>query len=280
MAYQDYDDGQQEYLNRAANHRLLKPYEEKALARKAAPGREHQGDCRCEACKARRTLIECNMRLVISIARYYRNKGMSFGDVVQEGSLGLDRAARKFDPDRGFRFSTYATLWIRQSIQRGLQSGGSTIRLPPQVAEHRAKIRALYREHGDLAIPELAERIGTTEAKIHLALDAAEVVSSLNREVALDDEYAHTLLDTIADPHAINPSDHLPTDTSYVAEAMAQLPDTQRRVLELRFGFDGHPARSLAEVAEAMNISTTTVQTAQREALKALRLNIEPDGNV
>lgn len=271
MAFHDQDDGQQEYLNRAANHRLLKPYEEKDLARRAAPGREHIGSCRCEACKARRTLIECNMRLVISIARHYRNKGMTFGDVVQEGSLGLDRAARKFDPALGFRFSTYATLWIRQSIQRGLQSGGNTIRLPPQVAEHRAKSRALIREHGDLSFEELAERLGTTPEKIQLALGAAEVVSSLNREVTMGDEYDLALIDTIADPLAIIPGENLAEDTSFLLPLLDQLPLTQRRVIELRFGFDGHDPRSLADVASVMGISTTTVQTAQREALKTLR---------
>lgn len=260
-----HEEGLQEFLARALSHRLLKPHEEKALARRFQAGDD----------RARHELIECNMRLVISIARYYRNRGQPFGDVIQDGVLGLDRAARKFDPERGLRFSTYATLWIRQAIQRGLSgAGASTIRLPPEVAARRAKAEALTRE-GEYTLEELAAELEESVDVVRQALEAAQVVVSLNRELAADDDYAVTLMDTIADPYAADPADELPADVTYLYEALDVLPAAQRRVLELRFGFDGHPARSLAEVAEIMGKSTTTVQAAQREALKTLRQHLD-----
>lgn len=267
----DIDEGLQAFLNKALNHKLLTPSQEKLLAREAARGGP-AGDA------ARQKLIVSNLRLVISIARYYRNRGLPFSDVIQDGILGLDRAARKFDPDRGFRFSTYATLWIRQAIQRGLSGTGSTIRLPPQISEYRAKARGLQMRTGrDLSIAELAEELDIPEPRLRQALEAAEVVSSLDREVSLNEDYTNTLLDTLADPNAPDPYDELPTDATHLYEALDTLNPTQRRVLELRFGFDGQNARSLAEVAEEMNLSTTTVQTAQRVALRQLRERLDSE---
>lgn len=255
------DEGLQQFLNQAANHRLLTPQEERDLARAFQAGDD----------RARKQLIECNLRLVISIARRYRNRGLPFGDIIQEGTLGLDRAARKFDPDRGFRFSTYATLWIRQAIQRGISGAGSTIRLPPQVAEHRAKARAARLSDPEATSMEMAELFETTPQLIERALDAAEVVTSIDRFVSADDDYTRTLLDTFADPYADDPWEVLPEPVTGLYRALDSLPAQQRRVIELRFGFGGDPPMSLADVAEEMGLSTTTVQTAQREALKELR---------
>lgn len=257
----DIDEGLQRFLDRAASHRLLTAQEERDLARKAARGDE----------RARHKLLECNLRLVISIARRYRNRGLPFGDIVQEGILGLDRATRKFDPERGFRFSTYATLWIRQSISRGISGSGSTIRLPPQVAEHRAKARAAISRDDTLSIEEIAEDMDAPIELVERALAAAEVVTSTDRHISSDDDYTRTLLDTVADPHAVDPYDALPEDVEGLYEALDYLSGQQRTVIELRFGFGGEHPKSLAEVAEAMSLSTTTVQTAQREALRTLR---------
>jgi RNA polymerase sigma factor (sigma-70 family) len=255
------DEGLQQFLNQAANHKLLTAQEEKDLARAFQAGDD----------RARQKMIESNLRLVISIARRYRNRGLPFGDIIQEGCLGLDRAARKFDPDRGFRFSTYATLWIRQAIQRGISGAGSTIRLPPQVAEHRAKARGARIADPDATYIEMAEQFETTPQLIERALDAAEVVTSIDRFVSADDDYTRTLLDTFADPYAEDPWEALPEPVTGLYRALEELPPQQRRVIELRFGFGGEPPLSLAEVAEEMGLSTTTVQTAQREALKELR---------
>lgn len=255
------DEGLQLFLNQAANHKLLSAQEERDLARAFQAGDD----------RARVKLIESNLRLVISIARRYRNRGLPFGDIIQEGTLGLDRAARKFDPDRGFRFSTYATLWIRQAIQRGISGAGSTIRLPPQVAEHRAKARSALMQDADATLLEMAEQFETTPELIERALDAAEVVTSIDRFVSADDDYTRTLLDTFADPNADDPWDVIPESVVSLYAALETLPPQQRKVVELRFGFGGDPPLSLAEVADKMGLSTTTVQTAQREALKELR---------
>lgn len=257
----DIDEGLQRFLDSVASHRLLTAQEERDLARAARAGDE----------RARHKLIECNLRLVISIARRYRNRGLPFGDIIQEGILGLDRASRKFDPERGFRFSTYATLWIRQSISRGISGSGSTIRLPPQVAEHRAKARAAMNKDAALSLEEIAEDMDAPIELIERALAAAEVVTSTDRYISSEDDYTRTLLDTVPDPHAIDPYDALPEDTEGLYEALQELTPQQRRVIELRFGFGGEHPRSLAEVAAAMSLSTTTIQTAQREALKTLR---------
>ena len=261
----DPDEGLKEFLSKAVAHRLLTPVEEKSLARRVQDGDEG----------ARHRLIECNLRLVISIARNYRGRGYSFGDVIQDGVLGLDRAVRKFDPERGLRFSTYATWWIRQSIQRGMASSGTnTIRLPPEVHSLRARARILASGLPDGAtIEELAEMLDADPDQVRTAMGAAEVVVSLDRETMRGghDDHVQTVLDTIEDPYADDPSEDLPVDIDYLADALAQLTDPQRRVLELRFGFDGSHPRSLAEVAQAMDKSTTTVQSTQREALKTLR---------
>lgn len=260
------DEGLQQFLRTAANHRLLSAQEERDLARRARAGDD----------SARHELILCNLRLVVSIARYYRNRGLPYSDVIQEGILGLDRAVRKFEPERGYRFSTYATLWVKQAIQRGLSGAGSTIRLPPQVAERRAKARALIAAEPDIMMEALAEELDIEVDQLLRALNAAEVVTSLEREVSSDDDYAHTLLDTLADPHADDPSDQPPDDVSALYAAVANLPDRQRAVLSLRFGLDGGRApMPLKEVGDELGLPTATVQSEQRKALKALKEMLE-----
>ncbi len=256
------DEGLKAFLDKAVAHRLLTPVEEKSLARRVQAGDE----------SARHELIECNLRLVVSIARNYRGRGYPFGDLIQDGALGLDRAVRKFDPGRGLRFSTYATWWIRQSIQRGMASSGTnTIRLPPEVHSLRARARILASGlPNDVTVEEIAEMLDADPTQVKQAMNAAEVVTSLDRETVSDD-YTTSMMDTVADPYAEDPSEDLPVDIDYLADALAHLTESQRRVLELRFGFDGSHPRSLAEVAEAMGRSTTTVQATQREALKTLR---------
>lgn len=255
------DEGLQRFLDRITDHKLLTAQEERDLARRFQAGDD----------RARQALVECNQRLVVSIARYYRNRGLSFSDLIQEGNIGLDRAARKFDPERGLKFSTYATLWIRQAIRRGLAGSTSTIRLPSQVAQRRAKARARLLLDPEADLVELAAELEIEDEQLQRALGAAEVVTSLDREITVDDDYAHTMLDTIPDPHANDPYEALSESTETLHAAIQELPDIQRQVIELRFGFGGQPPLSLQEVAEVLGKSTTTVQSAQREALKTLR---------
>ena len=263
MASEAYDEGLQRFLDRATNHRLLSAQEERDLARRFQAGDEG----------ARHTLVECNQRLVVSIAKYYRGRGMPFADIIQEGNIGLDRAARKFDPDRGFRFSTYATLWVRQAIQRGLAGAGGTIRLPSQVAERRSKARTLLTRNPDMDMGDLAALLEVNPSQLEQALDAAEVVTSLDRLTSDSDDSAHTLLDSTPDPNAIDPQEVFEA-TGPLLLALATLPPSQQEVLRLRFGFHDTPM-SLAEIADEVGKSVGTVQSLQRGALRALRELLE-----
>ncbi|MGH8896340.1 MAG: sigma-70 family RNA polymerase sigma factor [Egibacteraceae bacterium] len=259
------DDGLQAYLDQVAGHRLLSAAEE----------REHARAFRAGDDTARHVLIQHNIKLVISIARGFRGQGLPLADLIQEGTIGLDRAVRKFDPERGFKFSTYATWWIRQAIQRALSSGGLQIRVPPQVTNRRARALELMRQNPDLSLHELAQRMELEVEQVERALDAAVVVSSLNREsVSGDGGEGRALIDSVADPNTDDPSDMLPFEAEAVRTALRELPDLQRRVIELRFGFDDGPTLALTEIAVRLEVPLQVVQQAQRQALAALRVSV------
>lgn len=260
MAERDIDDGLQRFLARAANHRVLSSKEVNDLTRRA-----HAGDTR-----ARDELIEANIRLVVRVARFYRGRGVPFGDLIQEGVIGLHHAIRKYDPDRGFRFATYAVPWIQQQVRRAVSGSGTTIRIPPQVADRRAKAKAAILKDPDIPLADLAALMEVTVAQLESALDAADVVTSLDREVGGDDESAHTLMDTLADPFAPDPGDG-PEHVPALLLALQGLPEIQRKVIVLRFGLSGREALPLADVARVLGMSTTATQREQREALTALR---------
>lgn len=256
------DEGFQEFLNRAARHPILTAQEERDLSRRAKAG-----DAR-----ARERMVECNLRLVLSIAQRFRGRGLQPADLVQEGIVGLHIAADKFDPDLGFKFSTYATWWVRKAIQRGLaQAGAETIRVPPGVRQRRAKARQLMRQHPDWPLERVAEKMEEPVDLVREALDAAEVVASMNAE-AWHGEGGEPLGERLADPHAEDPHESAsdPVDPR-LAGAVASLPELERRVIELRFGMDGAPARSVGEIAEEIGKPPHAVQAAQRRALASLR---------
>ena len=259
MGSEDYDAGTHAYLSTAANHRILTAHEERDLARRIAKGDE----------EARHELMACNIRLVLSIARRFRNKGMPLADLVQEGTIGLDKATRKFDPERGFKFSTYATWWIRQSIQRGLASNAELIRVPSQVAARRADIRTHQRKNPEHDIDQTAVKLGISSTQALRALGAAEVTASLDREIATE-EGSRTLLDSVADPFAPDPSE-LVLDTTVLYESLDQLTEQQRQVISLRFGLDGGHPRSLSEIATELDLPHSIVRTTQKQALTQLR---------
>ncbi len=254
-----HDEGLQKFLTEATNHKLLNAQQERDLAHRIARGDEG----------ARRELVSANLRLVVSIARYYTGRGLPFGDVIQEGVIGLDRAARKYDPARGFRFSTYATWWIRQSIQRGLSGNGATIRLPPQVAKIRGKAQAALLKNPDRDLDELALELEVDRDTLDRCIDAAEIVTSLDRELYEGDDVGGSLLDSLADLHAPDPQHDVSEVHTGLAVALAALPDLERQVVELRFGFTGAPL-SLKEVAEQLGVTLPNVQAAQKAALERL----------
>jgi len=166
-----FEEGLTAFLDAAASHRILTAFEEVQLARRWV--RENDDD-------ARKTLLLHNIRLVVSIARGFTGRGLPFEDLIQAGTIGLDRATRKFDPERGYKFSTYASWWIRQAVQRAVAADGKTIRVPNQVATRRLQIDAVLRENPDATYADLTAALKCTPAQVIRALRTVEVVTSLD----------------------------------------------------------------------------------------------------
>jgi RNA polymerase primary sigma factor len=257
------------FMNQIGKHELLSAPEEVALAK-----RIERGDQR-----AKERMINSNLRLVVSIAKRYRGHGVSFGDLIQEGVIGLNRAVEKFDWRKGFKFSTYATWWIRQACQRAISNQGRTIRVPAHVHERRAKISRLGRqfevEHGrEPTLDELVALTGYEEQHVEEALGAVEASVSLNQVVGDDGD--GELGDLFADPDARDPAeeagDAMRRDD--VREALGGLPDEERRVLELRFGFEGEQ-HTIDAIARELGASRERVRQLERQALAELERKLD-----
>jgi RNA polymerase primary sigma factor len=264
-------DALQLFLNEAGRYRLLTPAEEIELAK-----RIERGDL-----EAKNLMVNSNLRLVVSIARKYRNTGeLTLLDLIQEGILGLIRAAEKFDWRKGFRFSTYATLWIRQAIQRGLADRGRTIRLPANVAQRERTIarveRELVAEHGrDPSDSEIAQAAGLTLEQVMELRDVSRVVTSLERPVGDDDAAELGQLLPSAGP---TPDEEVEVSLleDLVRQTIDQLPPQQRRVIQLRFGLNGHDEPlGLAQVGREIGVSASRVRQIEQDALQRLSLRRE-----
>lgn len=258
------DSGLSLFLETAATHRILGAYEEVALAREWQAGND----------SARQKLITHNIRLVISIARGYTGRGLPLEDLIQSGILGLDRATRKFDPDKGFKFSTYASWWIRQSIQRAVAADGKTIRVPNQVATRRMQIDSVLRDNPTASYAEIAEKLECTPAQVVRAMRTAEVVASLDGDREQADD-TPSLFDKLPNTSADDPAELVLENSSYVGDGLDELSPLQRRVIELRYGFDGDEELSLGDIAMFLDIPISLVRTAQREALSYLKEILE-----
>ena len=252
------------FLNRAGRYPLLTAAEEVALAK-----RIERGDA-----AAKERMINSNLRLVISIAKRYQGHDVPLLDLVQDGVIGLNRAVEKFDWRRGFKFSTYATWWIRQACQRAIASQSRTIRVPSHVEERRVKLSRARRQletrlGREPTRDELAEATGLSQAHVDEALDVAEARVSLNQTVGAEDE--GELGELFSDPSADDPAEEAfqSLERLGIRRSVATLPEPQRRVVELRFGLDGDP-QPLESIGKELGISRERVRQLEADALEQL----------
>ena len=264
-------DALQMFINEAGRYRLLSPKEEIDLAK-----RIERGDL-----EAKERMINANLRLVVSIARKYQGVGeLCLLDLIQEGIIVLIRAVEKFDWRKGFRFSTYATLWIRQALQRGLADRGRTIRLPANVAQRERRIARVERElqsslGREPTIEEIAAGAELTPSDVQDLRDAARIVTSLDRPVG--DETGTSLGELVADD-ASGPGEEVffRMREQLVHDTLAQLPETDRKVLQMRYGLNGSPEpQTLAGIGRELGVSAERVRQIEERALAHLALRRE-----
>ncbi|MGA2924684.1 MAG: sigma-70 family RNA polymerase sigma factor [Solirubrobacteraceae bacterium] len=259
-------DGLQLFMKGIGKVRLLSAHEEVALARRIERG----------SFEAKQKMVESNLRLVVSIAKKYRNQGLPFLDLIQEGTVGLIRAVEKYDYRRGFKFSTYATWWIRQAIARSLADKARTIRIPVHVVEKLNKIGRAERKLAtglgrEPTTDEIADVTGIEPEEVESIKRFARAPVSLQRPVG--DEEDAELGQLIADEQAESPHERAVELLAKEAlrEALENLSYRERRVLELRYGLGGQEPRTLGDVGRAFNISRERIRQIETQALKKLQ---------
>ncbi len=252
------------FLRDIAQRPLLTAAGEIALAKRIEKGDQ----------AAKNRMIESNLRLVVSNAKRYRGLGLPFLDLIQEGIIGLIRAVEKFDHRRGFKFSTYATWWIRQAMQRALQQQSRTIRIPVHVGQELARVRAAERRLGgelgrDPTAQEVADAVELSVEQLDELRAAERIPVSLEAPVGVDGE---TAFGTLVPQEAPSPFDELELELAEtsIRRALDHLDPRGRMVIELRFGLDGKEPLPLREVARRMNLSAEGVRKLERRALRTL----------
>lgn len=260
------DDPVKAYLKEIGQVPLLSAEEEQALARAARAG----------DADARRRLSEANLRLVVSVAKRYAGRGLPFLDLIQEGNLGLMKAAEKFEPDKGFKFSTYATWWIRQSITRAIADQGRTIRIPVHLVEHINRVKKtageLLRKNGrEPTAEEIAVRLEMEPDRVRELMQLSQEPVSLETPVG-EEEDAH-LEDFIQDEEAGVPVDEAGRQLlrRELMSVLKSLTPREERVLTLRFGLDDGQPRTLEELGREFNVTRERIRQIEAKALRKLR---------
>jgi RNA polymerase primary sigma factor len=254
------------YFARIDKGELLSHEEEIDLSKRAKAGDK----------RARQRLVEKNLRLVVSVAKKYRGMGLPFEDLIQEGNMGLMKAVEKFDPNRGYRFSTYATWWIRQAVQRAVADKGRTIRVPVHMGD---KIRKMARMYNGLSAElgreatdeEVAKSLGWAVEDVRGVKGAMPDATSLNQTLS-SESTASELGDLIEDEHASDTPGEVmrEIETAYLKEAIERLPERHRYVLVRRYGLDNAEAATLAVLSDELGISRERIRQLQREAERML----------
>lgn len=268
-------DPTQMYLKEIGFSPLLSAEEEVSFGRLSL-----QGDA-----AARRKMIESNLRLVVKIARRYYNRGLEFSDLIEEGNLGLLRAVEKFDPERGFRFSTYATWWIRQTIERAIMNQTRTIRLPIHVLRelnlYLSTARELTKKNNhEPSYLEIAEALNRPVEDVKNMMEYNEHMISLDIQVSNENVQGKPLVEALADKNALDPADALANQHLHesLEKCLQELNEKQREVICRRFGLGGYERQTLEEVGKAVGLTRERVRQIQMSGLKALREILQKHG--
>ena len=262
----DHDEALTLYLEEIGRHKLLTADEEIELAK-----RIEKGDL-----AAKERMMTANLRLVVSLAKRYQDRGLTLFDLIQEGNVGLMRAVEKFDHRKGFKFSTYAVWWIRQSLARALADKGRTIRLPVHIAERLHRVQRTERKlvlklGRDVTDEELAEELGLTVEEVAVVRGELPATVSIHAPVGEDEA---ELGDFLEDRQSLSPFEETAQvlDRATIDLALENLPGGERRVIQLRYGLDGGRERTMHQVARELKLSADRVRRLEEQALRKLRV--------